>query len=190
MYMQLIHPPVPEYCLAGAITNDHAARFDLATGTPTRSRYPADELDVQVHFDPDHRGLQLPTILSNYSGLLMLEHHAAKQLLAELELGPTEQFRFTLINHKGRTCAPQYVFLNPIGDHDIAHPSSAFLRFETSGNIYDCDRWVLDHRKLAGLPDLVRARSLPRAYFVSSRFVDYVQANKLSNFHFEAVEHI
>lgn len=180
----------PNFCFAGTVTHDRAARFDLATGKPARARYPEDPLEVEVHFDEDHPGVALPDLISNYSSLLMLREATAKQLCAELDLGETEQLRFTLINHKRRVCKAQYVFLNPLGDHEIAHPSSEFLRFETSATIYACERWVLDSRKLDGLPDLVRARSLPRACFVSPRFVEWVRAHEASNFAFEDVEQI
>jgi len=179
------------WCTATRFINDEWSVPMIATGLAAASHYPTSPLDVEAQFDPDDPRVALSTLVRNLRALLILEETAANELREHLDLGPIEQFRFTLLNHKGRVVKTQYVFLNPLGAHDIAHPRSELLCFETSGNAYACERWVLDCRKLEAIPnrpDIIRPACLPRTYFVSPRFVEFVRERGYTNFHFEDVE--
>ena len=190
MFTLELVPKSKKFCYVGGVSIG-STELALSRGDPADSSCFEDLGDARIMFDVDHLGVALSTVIGNQYGLLIIEESAAAELRAELRLGPSEVFRVTFINHKGRQVKTPYVVLNPLGGYEVSHPSSKFLRFETSGNIYACDRWVLDQRKLdsiSTLPDLFRPRCLRGNYFVTPRFVSLVRERAYTNFHFGALE--
>lgn len=179
----------PEFCFVGSVSHD--ASTWLGRGEPVGDRYPTDPLSVEIPLDPDFPGVELPDLIGNTRGLLILSAKAREAFAAaELELGPCEVCRFTLVNHKGRVHSTDYAFVNPLGGHDIAHPSSDFMRYTRSQQIYGCKRWVLDANKLVGKPDLLRAEQVRKHYFVSERLVEVIRSEGLTNFELSNVDHV
>lgn len=175
-----------DYCFVGRIHGADSTELLMSDGQRVGAAYPADPFSVEVHFDPEFPGLKLPSILGNTRKLVILSKQALELFETHLDLGEHETFPFSLVNHKGRVHSTDYVFLNPIGSHDVAHPSSAFVRYP-SGGIYECGKWILVASKLQGLPDIIRPAELPSHYLVSQRFMDLVKEHKLTNFEVEPV---
>lgn len=179
----------PEFCFAAAVEGGEGAELLIARGDRASDRYPKDPTEVLVHLDIARRGLRLPSRLANTQRLLMLSGPAFAALSAELDLGRCDTHPFLLINHKRRVHSRDYVFVNPLERRAIAHAATQFERFESTGRIFDCRRWILDPSKLEGAPDLLRSAELPYEYFASERFVEAVTRLGLSNFDFAEVTH-
>jgi hypothetical protein len=177
------------YCFCAKIEGADGGELRISRGERASSHYPSDPHDVLVHLDVEHRGLKLPSRLGNTQQLLMLSSQALEALTAELDLGDFDVHPFLLINHKRRIHSRDYVFVNPLEQRPIAHATTPFEHFESTGRIFDCERWVLESSKLEGAPDLLRPAELPYEYFVSERFVDAVARLGLTNFDFIEVEH-
>jgi hypothetical protein len=175
-----------DYCFVGRIQGADSTELLISDGDRVGGAYPADPFSVEVHFDPEFPGLKLPSIIGNTRKLVILSRQALELFEKHLDLGEHAAFPFSLHNHKGRVHSKDYVFFNPIGTHDVAHPSSAFVRF-SDGDIYDCGKWILVASKLQGLPDIIRPAELPSHYLVSQRFMDLVKEHKLTNFEVEPV---
>jgi len=176
-------------CFAGKIAHSETCAGRMSHGASVGTLYPGDPFSVEVHFDPEIPGVKLPTLIGNTRTLLIVSAQALALFEKHLNLGEHESFPFSLINHKGRVHSKDYVFLNPVGSHNVADSSSAFVRFR-SGGIYDCGKWILVEAKLEGLPDLIRPRELSKEYLVSERFIKLVEEHGLTNFEFEQLEHV
>lgn len=178
----------PDLCF---VRVTHESALWLSGGDPIGDRYPDDPLSVRIDLDPDFPGIKLPDLIGNTRGLLILSAKARDAFAAaELDLGPCDVCPFTLVNHKGRVHSTDYAFVNPLGGHDIAHPSSDFQRYTRSQQIYGCKRWVLDTNKLVDKPDLLRAEQVRKHYFVSERLVEVIRAEGLTNFELFDVDHV
>ena len=179
----------PKYCRAARIEDAEGTQHLLTNGTPLYDRDPTFPSGVRIHLDRAHIGVALGSRLSNTNNLLILTRTAIDALNQALNLGPFELHPFELINHKGRIHSLDYLILHPLTLLPLGHPDSEIDRFETSGNPYYCERWVLDARALHDAPDLVRSKQLPEYYFASERFVAAVQELGLTNFVFTELEH-
>ncbi len=190
-YAKLVTAPTTnlDYCFAGRILHSETCDIRISDGDKIGTRYPGDPFSVEVHFDPEIPGVKLPTLIGNTRSLLMVSAQAVALFEKHLDLGDHESFPFSLVNHKGRVHSKDYVFLNPVGSHDVADPSSAFVRFR-SGRIYKCGKWILVEAKLQGLPDLIRPCELTTVYLVSERFIALVEEHRLTNFQFEHLQHV
>lgn len=177
----------PEYCFISTVDGGRGAELLIARGESAMALYPSVTEDVLVHLDDRRRGLKLASRLGNTRRLLILSEAALATLTAELDFGRFEVHPFLLINHKGRIHSRDYLFVNPLEQRAIAHPSAQFDIFESTGRICDCERWVLESSALAGAPDLLRSAEFPYEYFVSERF--RAAARGLTNFAFVEVEH-
>jgi len=178
----------PDYCFAK--TTKERGRLQLKSGKPVGDRYPDDPLSFEINLDLDFPGIKLPDLIGNAQSFLMLSARAREAFAAaELDFAPCEEHAFSLINHKGRVHSIEYAFVNPLGTHDIAHPTSDFMRYKKSQEIYGCKRWILDTNKLLGKPDLVRAREVPGHYFVSERLVEIIHSAGLTNFELTDLVH-
>lgn len=179
----------PESCFCANVEGGEGAELLVARGERAAHRYPSDPFDVLVHLDVARRGLGLPSRLGNTQRLLLLSKPAIVALTAELDFGRYDVHPFLLINHKRRVHSREYAFVNPLERRAIADEATQFERFESTGRIFDCERWVLTSNALLDAPDLFRSAELPYEYFVSERFIDVVARLGLSNFDFLAVEH-
>lgn len=162
----------------------------FAIGRPIEDNFPSDADMARCALDPEFSGIELPDLLGNARGVLAISQRALDAFAAaDLDLGAHDVCGFTVMNHKGRVHGREHRFVSPLGGLDVAHPSTDFKRYKKSQKVYGCKRWVLDTKKLPGVPDLFRAEQVPEHYFVSQRLVDVVEQAELTNFEFIEVGH-
>ena len=162
----------------------------FAIGRPIEEHFPADPDMARCALDPEFPGIDMPDLVGNTRGVLVLSARALEAFsAAELDFGAHDVCPFTVMNHKGRVHGRDHRFVNPHGGFDVAHPSTDFKRYVKSQEIYGCKRWVLDTKKLEGKPDLFRSAQVYGHYFVSQRFVDVVEKEGLTNFEVIEVAH-
>jgi hypothetical protein len=178
-----------DYCFVGRILHSDTCDIRISDGDKIGPRYPGDPFSVKVHFDVEFPGVKVPTLIGNTRSLLIVSAQSVAFFEKHLNLGDHEAFPFSLVHHKGRVHSRDYVFLNPVGSHDVADPSSAFVRYK-SGGIYDCGKWILVKDKLQGLPDLIRPKELTTVYLVSERFIELVEKHGMTNFEFTHLQHV
>lgn len=175
------------YCFAGTIM--HECTLRLSRGKAIGDTYPEDPYSVQVPLEEGFEGLDLPDIVGNTQGLLILSEKAIQTIIdSKLQIGPFDVCPFTLMNHDGKEHSRNFAFLNPIETYDIAHEDTNYKRYKRSQKIYGCWKWVLDSNKLLGMPDLLREQEVLDHYFVSENFIEVVKSEGLANFEFIEVE--
>jgi len=176
----------PAYFYIGSVLHADTCELAISEGEAVTGEYPADPFTVEAHFSAAS-GLQAPSLIGNGMSLVALHRDVVKLFSKELDLGEHEVLPFTLVNHKGRAHSKEYVFLNPVGTHDVASPLSKFMRFD-DGEIYGCEHWVLSAKKLADVPDILRPAEVANEYLVSDRLVALVEQHALTNFELESVD--
>lgn len=187
-YWRLVTSPLdnPDYCYIGKVLHADTCELAISEGETVTGEYPADPFTVEAHFSAAS-GLQLPSLIGNGMSLVALHRDVVKIFAKELDLGEHEVLPFTLVNHKGRAHSKDYVFLNPVGTHDVASPLSKFMRF-ADGEIYGCEHWVLSAKKVVDAPDLLRPAEVANEYLVSDRLVALVERHALTNFKLEPAD--
>lgn len=174
----------PEYCYCDRVEDDEGMIRHLAIGVPRPSN-----VELRAHLANDRLGLRLASRIAVSDNLIIMSRAAFDGLATALHLGDHEVHTLMLINHKRRVHSRDYVLLNPLEHHELAHPNTHFERYPSTGRIHACERWILETTKLVAAPDMTRSAELPWGCFVSERFVNAVETLGLSNFVFEDVEH-
>lgn len=187
-YWRLVTSPIdnPVYCRIGKVLQAETCELAISEGEAVTGEYPADPFTVEAHFSAEC-GLQLPSLISNSMSLVVLHRRVVELFAKGLDLGKHEALPFTLVNHKGRAHSKEYVFLNPVGTHDVASPHSEFMRFD-DGEIYGCEHWVLSAKKLVAVPDILRPTEVANEYLVSDRLLALVEQHALTNFKLEPAD--
>jgi hypothetical protein len=144
--------------------------------------------DIRLDLSAARPGLELSTLLGNSIGYLILAT-AAKDLLAQHEVSPTELHQVALHDHKSRPFSRDYWIVNPLRFVDCLDREASRIQYSqsTPGAIVWIHERVFAARALAGAPDLFRLPEEPMAYFVSERLAQRFEAERFTNVRLTAV---
>ena len=152
--------------------------FRLAKGIPYEEPFPE---SVHLVMQDDEPGMLVPDVVGNTRGLLIVSE-PLRQVIESHQRARTEYFRVAIVDHKGRTASNAHYIVNPIGSYDCADLEASTIEW-FEGDVVDVDELVLDARKLAAAPALLRPREEPRTYLVRRDLARALQAAGPRNLH-------
>ena len=160
-------PAASQYCFL----KSEPAGLGLATNRLSKGISIADEYpsDVRYFMDPDEPGIQVPDLVGNPGGILVVSR-VVKQAIENANHGPTEYLPISIYNHKKRLAAADYFVINPLGTQDCLDPERSRIEYHND-KVVGVDRMVLKGEKLKDAPDLFRVREAPRVYVASENLV-------------------
>jgi hypothetical protein len=151
---------------------------DMARGESVAAGFPD---DFAVRMDEDTPGFQLPSLLGNTIGLLMVQR-AIKDVIESINPGPCEYLPMQVFDHKGRLASADYWVVNPLGTLDAIDPdASDVLRVGSRAKLRELP--VLLRSKLDGAPDLFRVPEDVSLQIMSGRLFDALADLEPSNFY-------
>ena len=177
-----------DYCFTDKLPQGIGVRsYRLAEGIPIVKDYPEDPWEVSLQLGDVYLGLQLPSLIGNTSGLLIV-HRDVGDLIKQYRIGKIEILPFTLYDHKRRIHSKEYVFVNPLGTFDCLNEEFSELKRADSGKILRIKRLVLDREKIKNGNDLFRMKEMPDEYIFSEPLVEGITSKSLTNFIFNELE--
>jgi hypothetical protein len=157
----------PDYCFL----RDYPKALGLDTykfgkGEEFGSDYPP---DTRVDMSEREPGMKLPSLIGNTCNMLIV-HREVKDVIAEVNEGPTEYLPLRIYNHKKRLASDEYFIVNPLGAQDCLDLSASKIEY-MGKKIVAVKSIVLDRKKLEKAPDLFRVREDTTVYVASQRLL-------------------
>jgi hypothetical protein len=101
---------------------------------------------------------------------MLIVHREVKDVIAEVNEGPTEYLPLRIYNHKKRLASDEYFIVNPLGAQDCLDLSASKIEY-MGKKIVAVKSIVLDRKKLEKAPDLFRVREDTTVYVASQRLL-------------------
>lgn len=176
----------PDYCFIEQAPEEILyLSASIQDGEPALSEYPD---SVVAKMDPAKKGIFLSDFISN-NELSLICSGRVKSIIEKLCGDTCEYLPVSIENHKGRIASTDYFYINPLGHYDCLHQSQSKIVRE-DGQVIRVDLFVLDKKKIEGLPPLFRVPENPSRYFTSQVLVDALQKGipDLTNFNLEPID--
>jgi len=154
-------------------------KYMMSRGKPATGEYPADARWYMSSKHPTR--LKVPSIVDNTSNLLVV-HRDVKDVLAAAGAA-VECLPFTLYDHKRRVASRDHFIVNPLVLFDCIDLVRSDIKWssEYPDEIIRIKRYVVDPKKLEGIPDLFRIQQDPTEYVVSHRLIERLRPLQPTN---------
>ncbi|MDG9669603.1 hypothetical protein ONV78_17835 [Hahella sp. CR1] len=153
----------------------HLQSWRLMEGAPISEVYPE---DIGVTMSNEYPGRVLTDFIANVE-LCLIVSKAVKKTMEKVNQGPIEFLPLWIYNHKSRLESKDYFYVNPLGAYDVLDLNKSGVDYyEDSEKVVSVDWYVLSRKKLnqPNLPDIFRIKEWPKAYVISQRMLEALQA--------------
>jgi Immunity protein family (Imm11) len=166
----------PQFCVIDELPKgknlDNVKAANPTRGEQATHVYPS---DARVYMSPMFGGMQLPDIVCNTEGLLIV-HRRVKDVMERVNRGETEYLPLAIHNHKRRLASADYFVVNPLGTHDVLDLDASDIEWDEDGDVIHVNKMVLDPKKLKKAPDLFRPNEDQGAYIISKKIATEIVA--------------
>ncbi|HLP43519.1 MAG TPA: DUF1629 domain-containing protein [Fibrobacteria bacterium] len=167
------------FCILNEVPDGaHKAFSRLMNGDPVSGET---ETPIQMHMT-NHRGLKMTSLIDNTMSILLVSEEM-KDAIAELVTSDIEIFPTVIFNHRKRVASNRHFIINPLGIRDCLDYKNSTIQYSkrVPGAIVAIDNFVLDPRKLDGVPHLFRMKEKRNAYILSESLVGKLQKLRPTN---------
>ncbi|MFY0526213.1 hypothetical protein ACN28I_24785 [Archangium gephyra] len=159
--------------------------YCMAFGDSARRFYPK---EAKVSLREDHPGIKLSSLLGNTNSYLIVHSEMKELIAAHCQGVEVEYLPFDLYDHRKRLYSRDYFFINPIGTHDCLDPAASGVKIGPEGGVIHVARYVLDPKKSANLPPLLRPKEEPSVYIVSEPLAQALKDKGFTNVYLKPLE--
>ena len=159
-------------------------RFTLSQGMPAEPHYPA---EATVKLSDDYPGLILSGFVGNLFNTLITLPTVNDIIMAHCPGGRFEILPVTIVNHKNRTHASEYTFLNPLIYHDCLDENACHIDREDEDEPELVGTPILSAAKLVDAPNLFRIPEDPVKILMSEALIDSLNAAGCTNLVVESI---
>ncbi|AZZ95324.1 hypothetical protein EUZ85_02295 [Hahella sp. KA22] len=134
--------------------------------------------DIGVTMSNEFPGRVLTDFIANVE-LCLIVSKAVKETMVKVNQGPIEYLPLWIYNHKSRLESKDYFYVNPLGTYDVLSLEKSHIKFfEDTDKVVRVYSYVLSREKLnqPNLPDIFRIKEWPKAYVISQRMLEALQA--------------
>jgi hypothetical protein len=153
--------------------------YAMARGETAAADYPA---DAKWFMHRRWSGIKLASLIANTANLLVV-HKSLKGAIHKLGV-PVESYGFALYDHKKRLASRDYFIVNPLGRHDVLDLKASQIEWSPDDPtaVVDVEEMVLDPRKIAKAPPLLRVQEDPEAILIERMAARKLAALDPTNF--------
>ncbi|RYZ42504.1 MAG: hypothetical protein EOO71_07740 [Myxococcaceae bacterium] len=156
--------------------------YCMSEGDSSSRFYPE---DAKVFMDADQPGIKLSSLLGNTSRYLIVHASMKEVIAAQCQDLEVEYLPFDLFDHRKRLYSRDYFIINPIGTRDCLDPVASGVKIGSQGGVIHVARYVLDPKKVVGLPVLFRPNEERSIYLVSEPLAGALMEKAFTNVRLE-----
>ena len=143
----------------------------------------AERVDFEI--DEDSGALELPDLVGNRLNYLVMRNPVVEAIDAKFKFGPHDKAAVALLKKRKKVHSTDYKVINPHGQVDAIDKNQSEL--DADGDVQIFGKYALSAAKIPKDRDIYRVKGLVAGYLFSERLVDFIRAQKYTNFEFSEV---